>query len=276
MHPTALILAATVALGAASAVAPAARSSGKVAILNGLNTERAANGIPSHVRENRAWSAGCADHVEYMAAARRLTHIERPGSPRYTASGSWAAERSVLAFGSSWQRGNPFESAPLHLIQLMSPELQQIGFAEGSGYVCVTTWPGYSTAGLDEPAVYTYPGNGTTDVPYSETAAELPFVPGDFVGLPRGTATGFNIMVYAEGVADPWRAHIVSATLVGPGGDVPVRIVDRRTPQVGTYLPPGGGFVIPVAPLQPGTTYHATVRFAGGVNYAWSFTTAEA
>ena len=35
---------------------------------------------------------------------------------------------------------------------------------------------------------------------------ELPLVPGDVVGLPRGTRTGFNMMVYAEGVRDPWHA----------------------------------------------------------------------
>jgi hypothetical protein len=272
MRMAILMLGAAVALCVPASAAPALPPSDP-SVVDLLNAERVANGIPA-VLENAAWSAACADHVAYMAAARSLTHVEDPRSTRYTASGSWAGENSVVAEGSGWGTRDPFASAPLHLIQLMTPELRRIGFADGSGYLCVTTWPGYGANG--RPAVYTYPGDGATGVPYEERAHELPFVPGDFVGLPRGTATGFNLMVFAEGVADRRRTRIVSATLTGPEGRVVVKTVDRTTPTVGTYLPPGGGFVIPVAPLRPGTTYRASVRFASGLRHTWSFTTAGA
>ena len=267
-----LVAAAALALAAASA----AGTAGHRAILAALNAERAANGIPATVRENAGWSAKCADHVAYMATTGTFSHSENPASPKYASSGSWAGEHSVLAMGSSWQDGDPFASAPLHLIQLMSPELVQTGVDESaSGYVCMTTWPGYDPAGWTKPTFYSDPGNGTDGVPYAETADELKFVPGDFVGLPRGTTTGFNIMVFAQGTADPWHLHIVAATVTGPAGPVEVRTVDRTTPTVGAYLPPGSGFVIPVAPLQPSTTYRASVRFAGGLRYTWHFRTAE-
>jgi Cysteine-rich secretory protein family len=275
MRATAVVsLAVAVALVAAAATA--ARPGGSSTIVAALNAERAANGIPADLRENTAWSGSCADHVAYMAAARRLTHVEEPGSPRYTKTGSWAGANSVLAVGRGWEAGDPFATAPLHLIQLMSPELEEIGVAEEGGYLCITTWPGYRPLHSVSPTVYTYPGAGAVGVPFAERADEQPFTPGEFVGLPPGATTGFDIMVFAEGIPNLWRARIDSATLVGPGGPVEVKTVDRATPTVGSYLPPGGGLMVPVVPLEAGTTYRASVRFAGGSRHTWSFTTAKA
>jgi Cysteine-rich secretory protein family len=275
MRVTAVIGCAAVVLSAAAA-APAPRAADGAGIVAALNAERAANGLPADVVENVDWSASCADHVAYMAAARRLTHVESPGNPHYTAGGSWAGRNSVLALQTGSEIGNPFADAPLHLIQLMSPELQEIGVAGGGGYLCITTWPGYRPLDAQPPSVFTYPGPDAVGVPFSETANEEPFAPGDFVGLPPGATTGFEIMVFAEGIRNLSRAHVVSATLVGPDGRVAVRTVDRTTPEVGAYLPPGSGLLIPVAPLEPGATYRATVRFAGARRHAWRFTTAEA
>jgi hypothetical protein len=275
MRSVAIILATVAALAAATS-ALSAPSAGNAVVLGTLNAERAANGIPADLRENAAWSAKCADHVAYMAATGTLTHLEDPASPAYTAGGSWAGRNSVLAFNSSGIVGDPFKNAPLHLIQLMSPALGEVGFADdGSGYLCITTWPGYRDGGSVRAAVYTYPGDGATGVPPAQVARELPFVPGDFVGLSHGTVTGFNIMVFAEGLAHPQRAHLAAASLRGPDGPVAVRTVDRTTPTVGPYLPPGSGFVIPVRPLRSGTAYRATVRFAGGPRHTWSFVTAD-
>jgi len=246
-------------------------------ILAALNSQRTANGIPGRVRENAAWSERCAKHIAYMGTTGTFAHSEDPSSPAYTADGNWAGENSVLAQGSSWPTGDPFASAPIHLIQLLSPELRQVGIEASSGFVCVTTWPGYTAAGWKTPTVFTVPGNGTGGVPVAETADELPFVPGDVVGLPRGTTTGFNIMVFAEGVRDPWHLRITAASLTGPHGPVAVRTVDRTTATVGPYLPSGSGFIIPVAPLEAGATYTASVRFAGGeARRTWHFTTATA
>ncbi len=277
VRSTVFAVTAALALALAGAASATGGATAHAQILSLLNAERAASGIPGNVHEDATWSAGCARHVAYLDATGVLAHTEDPANPAYSAAGSWAGAHSVLAMGSGWAGGDPFATAPLHLIQLMSPELRRLGLDESpKGTVCMTTFPGYAQLSLKKPVVYSVPGNGATGVPYAETSNELPFVPGDFVGLPRGKQTGFNIMVYAEGIADPWNAHIVAATLTGPGGPVAVRTVDRTTPTVGDYLPPGGGFLIPVAPLAPGTTYTASVRFAGGrARRTWRFTTAQ-
>lgn len=273
MLKIALILATGTAL--AGALGAAGASGRHDAVLGALNSERAANRIPVRVRENAGWSARCAAHVRYMAATGLMTHEENPRSPQYSSSGNWAARNSVLALSpAGWSRGDPFASAPLHLIQLMSPELREVGVARSrSGYLCVTTWPGYRPLHPAKPTVYTYPGNGAAGVPSAETAKELPFVPGEFVGLPKGTKTGFNLMVYAEGVGSGWNLRIRSASVTGPQGPVELRTVDRTTRGVGDYLPPRSGFLIPVAPLKPHTRYRATVRFAGAPAHTWTFTT---
>jgi hypothetical protein len=273
MRRTALIV--VIAGLIAAAVTASAGADAHPGILAALDAERAANGIPAWVRENTGWSTKCAEHVRYMADTGSLTHDEDPSSPAYTKDGSWAGDNSVLALGVSWGDSDPFATAPLHLIQLMSPELRQVGVATDSqGYLCVTTWPGYDSAGWHRRTVYTYPGNGATNVPFAERADEFPFVPGDFVGIKRGALTGFNIMVFAEGIRDPWTAHIAVATLSGPDGTVSVKTVDRTTPTVGEYLPPGSGFVIPTSPLQPGTLYRASVRYTDGLRHTWHFVTA--
>jgi hypothetical protein len=267
-----LVVVALVAAGAAFAGSGAAPG----AILAALNSQRIANGIPGRVQENASWSEKCARHIAYMGSTGTFGHSEDPSSPAYSAGGNWAGENSVLAEGSSWPDGDPFANAPIHLIQLMSPELRQVGIEASSGFVCVTTWPGYASSRWKTPRVFTVPGDGARGVPAAETADELPLVPGDVVGLPRGTKTGFNMMVYAEGVRDPWHAHIAAATLTGPDGPVALRTVDRTTATVGPYLPPGSGFLIPVAPLEPGTRYVATVSFGGQARRTWHFTTATA
>jgi hypothetical protein len=275
MRTTLLSLVVVALAAAGAATAGSGATSGT--ILAALNSQRIANGIPGRVKENPGWSEKCARHIAYMGSTGTLGHSEDPASPAYSADGNWAGENSVLAAGTTWPTGNPFANAPLHLIQLMSPELRQVGVEASSGFVCVTTWPGYGSSRWKKPTVFSVPGNGATGVPYVQTADELPLVPGDVVGLPRGTRTGFNIMVYAEGVRDPWHLRITAATVTGPHGPVALRTVDRTNPTVGPYLPSGSGFIIPVAPLEPGATYQASVSFGGGeARRTWHFTTATA
>jgi hypothetical protein len=273
---TTLLSFVVVALAAAGAAAAGSGASSGT-ILAALNSQRTANGIPGRVKENPSWSQKCARHIAYMGSTGTLAHSEDPANPAYSAAGNWAGENSVLAEGASWPNGNPFANAPIHLIQLMSPELHRVGIEASSGFVCVTTWPGYGAPAQKSPTVFSVPGNGARGVPYAQTANELPLVPGDVVGLPRGTRTGFNMMVYAEGVRDPWHLRITAATLTGPHGPVALRTVDRTNPTVGPFLPSGSGFIIPLAPLEPGTSYTASVSFGGGeARRTWHFTTATA
>ena len=180
-------------------------------IVQRLSQQREANGIPGGLVEQPDWSAGCAKHNYYGAQTGELRHSEDPSSPFYSAEGNWAAENSVLASGSSWSQGNPWEEAPIHLIQMLAPQLSEMGAAENDNHNCATTWPGYQRPEPTSLTAYSYPGNGVSGVVPTERAAESPSVPGDLVGLPEGTATGRYLLAYLSGI-DPSDAPDVTAT----------------------------------------------------------------
>jgi hypothetical protein len=291
LAPLTVLAGLAVFSGGASAATPAQ------AIAN-LNAQRAANGIPAGITENPVASKACADHNNYERLnGGELTHEEQPGNPGYTTDGNDAAEHSVLASGENWNSANPWETAPIHLAQLLDPYLAQMGVDDSDGFVCATTLPANTgDAAVFQgpfPAIsgYSYPGNGTSGWPTSETAAEGPFTPGDLVGLPQPTTTGPYLYVLFDG---PWQGYggvyvkIDSATLTGPQGAVPIKTVDGTTQTstnggipLGDYIG-SSAMVIPTVTLRAGTTY--TAQVSGSVNYngtrpvseSFTFTTAGA
>jgi hypothetical protein len=271
--------AAVLAMVAVSAFIAAAGHSGLAgsSALSLLNAERARLGIPGSIVENAEWSRRCALHNHYLALNRAFGHGEDPANPGYTTEGQWAGEHSVLALARRFSLLS-FSSAPLHLLQLLSPRLEETGIAESDGFVCITTWPGYRTSEQSAGAVrvFTYPRRGARDVPAAERAGEEPFVPGTFVGIPVGSRTGPYLLVYTDGGWSGWSTRLTAAGLRGPGGAVETRIVDRSTTMIGDYIPPGAGLVIPVSPLTAGRRYTASVTFRDGprvLRYTWSFKT---
>ncbi len=246
-----------------------------------LNAKRASSGIPGDITLNADWSAQCAQHLAYMQATGTVSHAEDPANPSYTETGNWAGTNAVLAAGLTWTESDfIWETAPLHLAQLLAPQLAATGIADDGQSVCVTTLPGYTRAAPAVDSVVTYPGNGTGIYP-SETSAEWPTTPAAALGL--NGPTGPHLYVYqwgpssADGIdAAGHLIGIAAATLTGPSGPVAARWVDAADPVVGRYLPSGSGIVIPDAPLQSNTAYTATVRFSNGVSHVWAFTTATA
>ncbi len=251
--------------------APASAGAGGVPAsqaIGWLNAQRADNGIPAEITENAEWDEGCRLHVAWWQKNPNASnpHIETPGTPGYTELGAFAGAHAVLAQGVDWARSesvpwkasDPWETAPLHLMQLLGPELSVTGFAP----ICMITWAGYERTPPAEPELLTYPGNGTTFVKATEQADEWPFTPAPFVGLKQGAITGPYLFVYGWGTGS---GHITSASLTGPRGQVEVRTVDDFTTgklgELGSYLPPGG-MLIPVKPLIPGAQYTATAAFA--------------
>jgi hypothetical protein len=271
--------AAVLGMAAVAAFVAAAGVSGRSgpSAISMLNAERARLGIPGELIENAEWSRRCALHNHYLAVNHNFGHDEDPANPGYTTEGSWAGQHSVLAAARRFSITS-FASAPLHLMQLLSPRLQEIGVAESDGFVCITTWPGYRMSESVPGAVrvFTDPVRGETDVPASEVAGEEPLVPGTFVGIPAGTRTGPYLLVYSDGGWSGWSTRLVKARLRGPRGVVETRVVDRSTPGIGDYVPPGSGLVIPVRPLAAGRTYLASVTFRDGarvVRSTWTFRT---
>jgi hypothetical protein len=255
------------------AAVPADAATEPAAQIAALNAQREANGIPAGIVEVPAWTEGCRRHMAYIAAnGGVLTHEESASAPGYTPDGAETGRRAVItpledAFDA---QGNAFEFAPLHLMQTLAPALTRMGVWGG----CATTSAGYDRTAA-RPSLYTYPGNGATSVYQFETASELPFVPGDFAGLPQGTTTGPHLLVMALGTGP---GHITGAGLIGPSGPVEIRSVDNLTSGLEGYMPPGG-MIIPVRPLQDGS-YKAVVTFqpaAGGavLSSAWTFATNE-
>ncbi|MDQ6775359.1 MAG: hypothetical protein M3071_03855, partial [Actinomycetota bacterium] len=246
-----------------------------------LNQERAAWGLPTGITENPTWSADCAAHDSYERQnGGGLTHQEQPGSPGYTTGGAFAGANSILDEGAPWAAlVNPFENAPIHLIQLFTPSLAQVGIDDSSGDVCVTTWPGMTGPPPAQVTITTYPGDGTSGFPTAENAQEGPFVPGDFVGIPQGTTAGREIFVYLDepGQIGPAHVTIQQASLIAPSGPLQIATVDNSTGTIGPYLT--GGIIIPVQPLPEGVQINASVTLAGpngAVAHSWSFTTAKA
>jgi hypothetical protein len=152
--------------------------------------------------------------------------------------------------------------APIHLMQLLSPDLSSTGWADDGTDICMITWSGFNRPPPATPQLLTYPAAGTNFIYPSEVAAEWPFTPGDFVGLPDGSTTGPYLLVFGDGTG---RGAITAASLTGPTGPVEVKTVDDTTTgaggDLGAYLP-AGGMIIPVSPLLPGATYKASVTFA--------------
>jgi hypothetical protein len=233
-----------------------------------LNAQRAANQLPVGITDDAEWNEGCRLHMGWYAKNPNASnpHIETPGTPGYTALGAFAGAHAVLALGADWTRSgafpwdaaNPWEFAPIHLMQLLAPELSVSGFAPG----CMITAGGYERTPPAEPQLLTYPGNGTSFIYPTEQANEWPFTPAPFIGLKQGAKTGPYLFVLAWGTST---GRLTSASLTGPSGAVQVRTVDNSTTgplgDLGSYLPPGG-MLIPLKALSPGKRYTATATFA--------------
>ncbi len=229
-----------------------------------LSLQREANGIPGGLVEKSDWSAACAKHNYYEAqTAGEFGHEENPSSPYYSVEGDWAGRHSVIAYGRGWDTGNPWEDAPIHLLQMLAPQMSETGAAESNDHNCLTTWPGYHRPSPATLSAYSYPGNGVSGVVPTEYASESPAIPGDFVGLPEGTATGRYLLAYLAGV-EPSDAPDVtaSATLTNSASPVDLRVIDSTNADIGGFMPQPSAFLIPVQPLKPLSGYQAVVRWS--------------
>jgi hypothetical protein len=246
--------------------------------LRWLNAERRRAGLPAGVVLNPRWALECAAHDGYERVNGILSPAENPQASGASAGGAWAGLVSVLA-QSRWTRTrDPWQSAPIHLMQLFTPSLSVIGLDDGSGLQCATTYPGLLRTPVSSDTVTTYPADGARDVPPSEVAREAPFVPGQFVAIPPGRATGRELFVYLNepGQTGQAQVKVVRAMLSLGGRSIALRWVDNSTRIVGRYLT--GAILIPVRPLRGHSTYRATVVVrdrSGTLTDSWSFTTAR-
>jgi hypothetical protein len=271
------VLLATLVLLALAAPAGADLSGPE--IVGFLNAQRAAHGIPAGIVEDAALSDGCAKHNQWGMRNDKLQHDEEIASPGYTPEGDTAAEQSVLYRGGDpWSAtNNPFETAPIHLAQLLAPRLDRMGASEIGGFGCATTLASRERPAPATDVVYTYPADNTSDWFAAQTAAEGPYTPGEQVGVAAGTKTGPYLYAFFDGPG--LNAFSVASgatgTLTAPSGPVAIKLVDNTTQGLENYLPPGA-MMIPVAPLAPFTRYVASISATvGGRAFKrdWAFTT---
>jgi hypothetical protein len=255
----AAVLAGAVALPSVAAAAPPLSPR---LIVKRLNAERARLGLPARVQEVPEWSDRCTAHNRWMAA-NSISHDEPPGSEDYSEAGEWAGANSVLAQGTSWREGNPWVDAPLHLIQLLDPDLRRAGASDAFEGSCVTTWPGMRAGSTRR--VWTVPRDGGR-VAVSERAFELPFTPGERVGLAADALTGPYLYVWSDGLRE-----LTAGRLTMTGRSVRVALIDDL--DVDGLAGTGNGWLLPLHPLKPRTRYTATVEFDDEHTYTWSFTT---
>ncbi|HEU4735875.1 MAG TPA: hypothetical protein VFS48_02455 [Solirubrobacterales bacterium] len=252
------------ALGLLAGAPAAGADVSSAEIVRLLSAQREANGIPGALVERADWSYACDKHNHYEAQTGEFGHEEDPSSPYYSVDGDWAGRHSVIAYGRGWDTGNPWEDAPIHLLQMLAPTLSEMGAAESYGHNCATTWPGYKRPEPAALTAYSYPGDGVSGVVPTEYASESPAIPGDFVGLPEGTATGRYLLTYLRGLPSSAEAGAVtaSATLANAEGPAELRVIDSTSSDIGFFMPRPSAFLIPVRPLKPLTGYNAEVRWA--------------
>ena len=277
------LAAAATACACFLALAGGAQAARTADILGFYNTDRAANGLPIVTTINGQMELGCANHDHYMALNGVLEHGEDPSKPGYTPEGNYlngADGAEVLANWKGWSASfEPWFAAPIHLYLMFDPTVAQVAYADAEGYQCMRMrGPDVPDAQPAPIAFYAWTSDkGPSQVPYSEHAGEIPYVPQQLAGIPAAQTTGPNILLFSAGDA----GTPLSATLSGPGGPVAVALVNANSKNSvgdGSSWFTGGGVLIPVRPLKPSSTYTATVQWDdnGPQTQTFSFTTTKA
>jgi len=229
-----------------------------------LNQQRLANGIPPITGSDTTLASSWCPNESKIGKAKVAAN--------YSPYAQWD---SALT---------PWDNAPAHQFSLYDPNFTAAGESDsgspGGGS------PDQACLGLarplDEPASPTFyayvSGSGYSLAPASETIpGEYPYAPQQLLGIPVSTSTGPQLIFYALGFpgevfADPSRGtamRVVSWSLDDLSNNIaayPVQMVDY---QVARHMVPwdassynDGAIMIP-PPLQPGTSYVASVLWRG-------------
>jgi len=268
---------------------PSASSSQQLGVSR-LNCHRVLAGL-APVGFDPALNDAAQAHADYIVATDEFGHVEsQPAHPAYT--GDRAPQRvdaagfeldasvellsEVVGYFSDGSKPasavDVWMSNVYHREPLMAPVLDSAGFGSAGLFdVMLMVGPWEPDAGV-ESAVY--PADGQWGVPTafdSDTEAPDPAPTRGVVGYPV-SITFLAPLASGNGTFDV-RADAASS-LVGPDGAV---AADVLSPANDAALL-RSVFLVPHAPLEPATTYEATVSGSvAGAPFAesWSFTTAE-
>ncbi len=256
-----------------TAVAPAAVAVSGPDWLVAVNAYRADVGLPPVV-EDAALSAKDAAHVRWMAANHVLSHGETPGTASYSTDGAYAGMHSNVSMGEP----NPVDAidgwmvAPFHALGILRPGLTAVGFAydPSSRFAALDVLS--ATGGSAGPAVRSWPSRrAVSELTFPPFETPDPTVP---CGSPTGSRFGTPILVT---LGQEWTtARVTSATLSGPGGNVPLCAVSGASFAQGSTEQAildeqAAVLVFPRSPLMAAASYTGrVVTDLGTANVAFS------
>jgi hypothetical protein len=175
--------------------------------LNFLNEQRAANGIPPLALNQTLAASWCPNEDEDLGIG--VQHD-------LSGDGDWAPDYS------------PWDLAPLHQFSEYSPIYTEAGIVN-SGMDASEGCLGVGGVSPEppEPTFYAFVSDlGPSDVPLTEDVNdEGPIAVQEAVGIPEGTATGPQLLLYARGMSGevPYyanQARVLSWSLTSAGGSL--------------------------------------------------------
>jgi hypothetical protein len=215
------LVAAVVAL----VLSPPAFGASSAQIIDTITAERAADGLPTPLVEDPALSRACEAHNAYMEAnPGAYPHSETRGAPGYTPAGAAVARISNVGIGVNFDGGDPFVHAPFHLMRELDPALRVTGASDSHGGTCVVVADKRRRSARGPARFFTSPGLGRTGVPREDFEYEAPYSPGNLFGIPQFTPVGPHLYVFQ--FPSDTSLRIRHASLTGPAGAVPLRVLD--------------------------------------------------
>lgn len=252
-----------------------ASGSAQLAAFNQLNAMRQQCGFPA-LSENTLLDQAAANHMTYMQDNVYVGHNETQGSPGYTGAtpqarataAGYSGEAAEENAGHATDVGGALSiiglaSVPYHEAGLFIPSLTDFGAAYSTvvmgptaTYYVPEIMSGFQgTAGTYSGMPMTFPCQGTAGVDF-ESAANgenpTPTINGAVVSFPIGTP------IALEGnMSDT--IVLSSGQLTAPGGSViNLDLLDSATDS-NHEMQPYESAAFPASPLQPNTTYSATI-----------------
>lgn len=253
-----------------------ASGSAQLAAFNQVNTMRQQCGFPA-LSENTLLDVAAVNHLTYMGDNKYLGHSETSGNAGYTGA---TPQARASAVGYTGNAGEVFladttniggtlaviglASLPYHEDVLFSPTsdigigYQSLVFGPSTTYYTLEAMLGYTGAGSQLSGTpLTFPCQGTTGVDYESHGAEdpTPYINGQPVNLqtnPIGTPVAIvgnlsDTIVLNSGVMTDSLGNQTSLNLLDSGNDP------------NQALAPYVAEAFPTSPLQPNTTYSATI-----------------
>jgi uncharacterized protein YkwD len=276
--------AAPVTMPAAQPGAPAATGNTATDGYNWFNYRRAQLGLGTLARNGRI-DAAAQSHSDYQRMNNAIGHEETPGRPGFTGAsllerlraagyvlgGSYAAGEVIAATGSAagFYVAEELIGAIYHRFVIFEPVFRELGTGAATGsttYFTADFAVVNGSGGLGPGLLVGYPYDQQADVPRAvDTDTESPDP------VPGQNAAGYPVSVHADG----GRVLTVQGFSVAPrgGSALATRLLSQAA---GTSSSASAAAIVPLAPLQAGTTYD--VSFSGavdgvGVRRNWSFRT---